>query len=329
MFFETKNVCFSYYKKPLCLKDINISIEKGQRVLIIGSKESAKTTILKVLSGFETRYFGHVMFKSKEIRTIADENKNFSFLPSEPVVLKNKSIQKNIQFFFDVTGKTISEEMVSESFKTFGLSYDFKTKLKKLSKCDLTIFSMIRSYLKNPEVLFLDDQFACMESEDEKIRLQASYKMLIESVDGGVFVAVGDESFLKNKDFLMGLKFDKILFLSHASAYVYKKLEDFEKSLPTLDATKFIDKLGRFECELKFMKGDYFVETSDSRLIKLNSNFYDRFSSLCLADGDSEKIVIAINNDLDIKNLSDFNFNKKLEAREIFMYLFLDESRLI
>ena len=77
------------------------------------------------------------------------------------------------------------------------------------------------------------------------------------------------------------------------------------------------------------MKGDYFVTAGDDFFIKINSKFYQKFSSLNLADGDSEKVVIAVNKDLDIKNLSDSDFNKKLEASEIFMYLFLDESRLI
>ena len=40
MFFETKNLCFSYYKSPLYLKDVNFSIAKKSKNIILASKDS-------------------------------------------------------------------------------------------------------------------------------------------------------------------------------------------------------------------------------------------------------------------------------------------------
>ena len=79
-FFEAKNVCFSYYRKPLCLKDVHLSIKKNEKVILLAPEEMGKTTFLKVLSSFEDKYFGKILYNGKDLKTLGDEEKNFSLI---------------------------------------------------------------------------------------------------------------------------------------------------------------------------------------------------------------------------------------------------------
>ena len=104
MFFEIKNLCFSYYKNPLCLKDINLSLNKGQKVFCVASKDMGKTTFLKVLSSFELSYFGQILLEGKNLKSLLDNEKKFSLLFSQPVVFNKKTIKENLDYFCEVEG---------------------------------------------------------------------------------------------------------------------------------------------------------------------------------------------------------------------------------
>ena len=62
-FFDIENLCFGYLKQPLCLKDVNFSVSKNDRVLVCGVDGAAKTSFLKAISGFDEHFFGNVYLK--------------------------------------------------------------------------------------------------------------------------------------------------------------------------------------------------------------------------------------------------------------------------
>ena len=96
-YFEVKNLCYAHYKQPLCLKDVSFSLSKGERLLVLGSEEMGKTTLLNAISGFDDKYFGNVFYKGLDIKNILDIDKGFSLVCKEPVFVSG-SVEKNIDF---------------------------------------------------------------------------------------------------------------------------------------------------------------------------------------------------------------------------------------
>ena len=95
-YFKVENLCYGYLKKPLCLKDINFSADKDDRVLVLALDDNGKTSLVKTLSGFDERFFGKVFLQDTEIRAISDKDKNVSVLFDAPILL-NSSIEKNVK----------------------------------------------------------------------------------------------------------------------------------------------------------------------------------------------------------------------------------------
>ena len=134
MFFETKNLCFSYYKKPLCLKDINIKIKKRQKLICLASNEMGKTSLLKVLSSYENSYFGKILLAGNELKTIEDKEKNFSLILEKPILLKRKTIKENLDYFCEINNlQMLTDEEINQFLKNYKIDRKSNEKIKKLS----------------------------------------------------------------------------------------------------------------------------------------------------------------------------------------------------
>lgn len=329
MLFEVKNLCYSYYKKPLCLKDVSFVLEKGQKVLVLASKDVGKTTLVKVCSGFETSYFGNIFLNGKQIKKIDDKEKNVSLLLSEPVLFQHKTIKQNIDYLFDVTGKDeLSDEKLESLLKEFYIDKELNTKVKKLSLPQKRQLAMLRSSLKNPDIYFVDDQFENLNAEECE-NIKKLYNSWLTDKNKTMLCTIGDESFCKVKELICSNKFDDIIFLSGAKDYHYLSIEQFFCGLPTLEATRFLYETKTTKMELLKKNDEYFIFDGENFYLKLDKNFYEKFSALSLGQNDSENVVIANKIGIDIFQISDEKFNKCLFDGDIFVYLALDESRLI
>ena len=97
-YLEVKNLCYSHYKQPLCLKDVSFDMQKNETLIVVGHDEMGKTTLLNCVSGFDSRYFGSVELEGVEVKNIPDEDKGFSILYEEPILI-NGTIEKNLDLF--------------------------------------------------------------------------------------------------------------------------------------------------------------------------------------------------------------------------------------
>ncbi len=329
MLLEANNLCFSYYKKPLCLKDVFISLKKGQKIFVVGTKDSGKTTLLKVLSGFDNTYFGSVKLNDEEIKKIPDESRNVSLIFSEPVLLKSKTIKQNFNFFFEVTKRDVlSDDKLTKLINQFGINRDLNEKVKKLSISEKRKLCLLRSILKNPDIIFLDDQFKDL-SDDEIEGIKNIYKTFFEDKILSIIFALNEESFLKNKDFFCDLKVDDIVFLSQAKAYHYNSFDEMFEQAPTLDAVKFRDDLELKELKIVFKNGEYFLFADEAYFFKFDKAYNSIFSKLELDELSEESVIVATNKQSKFSELNDNEFNKMIKNGEVYIFLKLDESRLI
>ncbi|MBQ8452091.1 MAG: ATP-binding cassette domain-containing protein [Clostridia bacterium] len=324
MKFEVNNLCFSYYKSPLILKDASFSIEEDDKILVLGINGSGKTTLLKVLSGIEESYFGSVKLNEKELASIDNRDKNTSMLYSNPVLLKHKSVEKNIEFLLEVLcRKNLSEDELN-LFSIFNLTNQMKTKVSKLSLIDKRKLAIIRSCIKSPEVMFIDDQFDGL-NETETVDMINIYNFLIKMKKTIVF-AIDQNSFNNNRAEMFNLKFNKIIFLSITKAYEFNSIEDLKLNPPTIDAMNFIDGFNAKNTLIIKKKDDFFIEI-DGNLRKFDRKISKKLGgkNLDLITGENAKLFYTDN----LNDFSDQQISNKLENGEWFLFSNLDGIRLI
>ncbi len=328
MFFKTKNLSFSYYKKPLCLKDINFNLSKGDKCAVVATKDMGKTTLLRVLSGFQGSYFGKILLNNIDLKTISDQDKNFSLIFSEPIFLNRKTIKQNLDYFCEVCGfEAFSEEYINNKLKDFEIEKTASDKLSKLSLLEKRKLMIFRSMLKNPQIIFLDDQLKGL-NENESAEMLRLYEKLLRDKTLTIIMAIGEsayrEIFSENSNFL----FDKFYYLCDANLKKYNNNEEFEKLKENFNMITFLDGYESHLVDLVYENGDYKLAKDISAEV-LDEKLFRTKETLNLENFDSVECLFVIktsdvNGELGLSDMANYLKNHKAN-----LYALLGGEKLI
>jgi ATP-binding cassette subfamily C protein len=177
---ELKNLSFSYDEHSQVLQDINIKIEKGEKVAIVGETGSGKSTLAQILIGLYPIDKGQIFYNGVAIEEIGYElvRANVGFVLQSPMMFNN-TLRFNLTL-----GKEYADEVIYEVLKTTQLS-DFVEKLPdkldtivgkngtKLSGGQKQRLSIARVLLDNPKVIIFDESTSSLDNETENRLLEA------------------------------------------------------------------------------------------------------------------------------------------------------------
>ncbi|MCZ2473676.1 ATP-binding cassette domain-containing protein [Aquirufa ecclesiirivi] len=175
---EVKDLHFTYPGRPNVpiLKGINFSIEPGEKVAIVGSSGTGKSTLAQLFMRFYEPNSGKIELVNQDIQSfdVSDWRKLVALVPQE-VLLFGGSIRENIAY--GKPGATMEEiEKAAElAFaKQFIESFPEKWETLvgergvKLSGGQRQRIAIARAILKNPKFLLLDEATSALDSESEK-----------------------------------------------------------------------------------------------------------------------------------------------------------------
>ena len=324
-FFKVENLCYGYIRQPLCLKDVNFSVEKKDNILVLGLDDKGKSTLIKTISGFDRRYLGRVYLDGVDVKSISDKDKNFSLILKDPILIDG-SIDRNLNYLYDVIGKTLpSNDEKKELLKQFNLSCDLQTNVKKLSLFEKFKFVFLRVFIKKPRIVFIDNIFENSFNDDEVKELVE----IIENVtkDCLMFLCLNEKTFKKQYSFLHGFKLANVLYLNMAMVHQVKSVNEFLQTPIDLDALAFCEDYQTLECSCMFKDGMYFLVVNDL-LLKIDKDLYSNFESLKIDDMDTEDIVLAFKKGKEIDFSKNNDVNEMISKGDVLLFSKLDRSRI-
>jgi NitT/TauT family transport system ATP-binding protein len=160
--FEIKNLNKIYHssnnRQVEALKNINLSVRKGEFISIIGPSGCGKSTLLKILSNLDKPSSGEINWK------VSSENIGFVFQDS--VLLPWKTVYENVIFPLEVKKIKTAEnlEYVDQLLELAGLENFKKAYPRELSGGMKQRVSIVRALSYNPDVLLMDEPFGALDA---------------------------------------------------------------------------------------------------------------------------------------------------------------------
>lgn len=177
---------FSYSDSKPVFDKLNLSINSGEKVAIVGSTGSGKTTLINLILRFYESNSGNIFIDNRNIKDIDLKNLRSQIsLVTQDIFLFADSIFNNITLF----NPNISIDDVKKAAKEIGI-HDFINKLPggyfynvrergvMLSEGQKQLISFLRAYLSNPRILILDEATSSIDSKTEKLIQYATSKII-------------------------------------------------------------------------------------------------------------------------------------------------------
>jgi ATP-binding cassette subfamily B (MDR/TAP) protein 1 len=176
---EFQDVSFTYPSRPevTILDGFSLGIESGQRVALVGSSGSGKSTVLALLLRFYDPCSGRVLVDGKDLRSynLKFLRKQIGLVQQEPILF-NLSIRDNISYGNEGASETeiveaAMEANIHEFISSLSKGYDTVVgdKGSQLSGGQKQRIAVARTILKKPVILLLDEATSALDGESERV----------------------------------------------------------------------------------------------------------------------------------------------------------------
>ena len=233
-----ENVDFCYENGHKVLEGIDIKIEKGKTIAIVGESGAGKSTLVDLIPRFYDVTSGAVKIDGVDIRDLrtSDLRSLIGYVNQEPILF-NDTIFNNIAFgIADADKEKVIEaakianahEFIME--KEEGYNTNIGDRGMKLSGGQRQRLSIARAILKNPPILILDEATASLDTESERLVQEALDRLMSNRTT----IAIAHRlSTIKNSDEILVMKEGHIVERGRHDELIalggyYKKLNDMQ-----------------------------------------------------------------------------------------------------
>ncbi len=234
-----KEVTFAYTADHGVLHDISFEVKAGQRIALLGSTGSGKTSLVGLLPRFYDYTLGSITIDGVELRDFPRYflRQNIGVVEQEPFLF-SRSIRENIAYS---VGRVVSDEEVFAAAKaaaihdtilTFPEGYQtlIGEKGVTLSGGQKQRVALARTLLKNPRILILDDATSSVDTETEEVIREALDRLMDKRTS---FIIAHRIQTVMNADLILVLDKGKIVQRgTHAQLMnqegIYRRIYDIQ-----------------------------------------------------------------------------------------------------
>jgi iron(III) transport system ATP-binding protein len=153
----------------LILDGINLDVERGSVTAIIGPSGVGKTTLLRIVSGFEAPTVGDVSIAGKKVSSsgqvlVPPQSRGVTIVPQEGALFAHLSVAGNVAFGLSNRRSVNSRRQVSEVLEMVGLSGSERLRPHQLSGGMQQRVALARALAPRPEIVLLDEPFAALDA---------------------------------------------------------------------------------------------------------------------------------------------------------------------
>ena len=164
---EIKNLSHSYDETNQIIQNINLEIQKSDRVAILGPSGCGKSTLLRLIAGLEKPNMGQITIDGTVVSTekliVPPEKRKIGLVVQEKALFPHLSVYDNIGFGIkkNIDKKTITNDLL-ELLKIDSLKNKYP---HEISGGEQQRVALARSLAPNPKLLMLDEPFSALDKD--------------------------------------------------------------------------------------------------------------------------------------------------------------------
>jgi len=188
-FIEVRDVS-KHFGDFVAVDSVNLTIEKGELFSILGGSGCGKTTLLRMLAGFETPTSGSIFLDGTDITDQPPYERPVNMMFQSYAIFPHMTVEKNIAYGLhkDRLPKDEISERVHNMLKLVRMEELALRKPNQLSGGQRQRVALARALVKNPKVLLLDEPLAAL---DKKLREHTQFELMnIQDKLGVTFIVV-------------------------------------------------------------------------------------------------------------------------------------------
>lgn len=188
---ETNQLCKFYgtgENQVKAVNHVNIQIQQGEFVAIVGKSGSGKSTLLHMLGGLDTPTSGSVILSDKDLYSMKEDQlavfrrRKIGFVFQAFNLVSSINVWENIVLPLGLDGRKVDKAYVNDIITTLGLEHRIHNLPNTLSGGQQQRVAIARALVNRPEILFADEPTGNLDSKtsDEVIAL---LKMSAKNMD--------------------------------------------------------------------------------------------------------------------------------------------------
>ena len=165
------------FDENVVLDELNLYIRENEFLTLLGPSGCAKTTLLRILGGFETPDSGKIIFDGQDITNLAPNKRQLNTVFQKYALFTHMTIAENIAFGLKIKGKSQNyiNDKIRYALKLVNLEgFENRTPVS-LSGGQQQRIAIARAIVNEPKVLLLDEPLGAL---DLKLRQDMQYELI-------------------------------------------------------------------------------------------------------------------------------------------------------
>lgn len=212
------NIAFNFGPKTV-LDDVNIRVDNGKFVALLGANGAGKTTLFSIITGLYAAHKGSVSIGGHDLRkNTRAALSSIGVVFQRPTLDRDLSVTQNLKYFCALQGITGRDatQRISKSLAQYGLQDMGKRKVTQLSGGQQRRVELARSLLHDPKLLLLDEPTVGLDHSN-RIDFVKNVKNLSAENNTGVLWATHLMDEVEDADYVYIVDQGKVIFEGESS----------------------------------------------------------------------------------------------------------------
>jgi multiple sugar transport system ATP-binding protein len=187
------HVCKDYNQVEI-LKDINISIEAGEFLILVGPSGCGKSTLLSMIAGLDSVKSGSIHIGDKDVTALSPKDRDIAMVFQSYALYPNMTVRKNISFGLEIQKKSKSEinSTITRVAKLLQMENLLDRKPAQLSGGQRQRVAMGRALARDPKLFLFDEPLSNLDAK-LRVEMRSEIKKLHKAMKPTIVYVTHDQ----------------------------------------------------------------------------------------------------------------------------------------